>query len=118
MNVQNWRKEEVKHDVEEGASLPLQDNQTNIKATVSSNLDAGVYIDSKLNGLNTKMLVDIGATVTLVSHQLVYALPLKQHPYQQTVNQRIMSANRTEINIAGEGLFLLKTYEEQIKIEI
>jgi hypothetical protein len=40
----------------------------------TSNKEAGMYIDRKINDLQTKFLVDTGATVSLVSNKTFYAL--------------------------------------------
>ena len=40
----------------------------------TSNKEAGMYIDRKINDLQTKFLVDTGATASLVSNKIFYAL--------------------------------------------
>lgn len=58
----------------------------------SSIEECGLYVDVKIQGETSKFLVDMGATVTLVSESLYKRLPMSVRPNLHTVTQNIMTA--------------------------
>jgi predicted aspartyl protease len=49
--------------------------------------EAGVFIRAKVNGVNADMLIDIGATVTLISNDLFKKM---ENPLITTMNREIL----------------------------
>lgn len=58
-----------------------------------------MYVDVKIQGETSKFLVDMGATVTLVSESLYKRLPMSVRPNLHTVTQNIMTANSTALSV-------------------
>jgi predicted aspartyl protease len=61
--------------------------------------EAGMSIKAKVNGLNANMLVDTGATVTLVSIKLFESMA---SPVMTEMKREILTASRSKINVLGE----------------
>jgi predicted aspartyl protease len=62
--------------------------------------EAGMFIKSKVNGRNANMLVDTGATVTLVSIKLFESMA---SPVMTEMKREIITASRSKINVLGEN---------------
>ena len=59
-----------------------------------------MFIKAKVNGLNANMLVDTGATVTLVSIKLFENMT---SPVMTEMKREILTASRSKINVLGEN---------------
>lgn len=65
----------------------------NVSVGLGSSIEeCGLYVDVKIQGETSKFLVDMGATVTLVSESLYKRLPMSVRPNLHTVTQNIMTA--------------------------
>ena len=62
--------------------------------------EAGMSIKAKVNGLNANMLVDTGATVTLVSIKLFESMASS---VMTEMKREILTASRSKINVLGEN---------------
>ncbi|CAC5368540.1 unnamed protein product [Mytilus coruscus] len=58
-----------------------------------------------------------GATVTLVSHALFYRIQKKERPDLEPITQVIISANGTELSIAGKGMFCIEIGQDKFIVE-
>ncbi|CAG2215708.1 unnamed protein product [Mytilus edulis] len=85
--------------------------------TDASNMEAGAYIDVAVHNQPTKFLIDTGATVTLVSHALFYRIQKKERPELEPITQVIISANGTELSIAGKGMFCIEIGQDKFIVE-
>jgi hypothetical protein len=83
----------------------------------SSNKEAGMYIDLKINDLQTKFLVDTGATVSLVSSKIVYALDKSKRSEVGPLRQIVVSANGTDLTSMGQEFFNLTVGTQQCTVE-
>jgi predicted aspartyl protease len=83
----------------------------------TSNKEAGMYIDLKINDVPAKFLVDTGATISLVSNKIFYALDKSKRPEVRQLRQTIVTANGTNLSSIGQSLFNLKMGNQQCGIE-
>ncbi|CAC5410714.1 unnamed protein product [Mytilus coruscus] len=83
----------------------------------ASNMEAGAYIDVAVHNQPTKFLIDTGATVTLVSHALFYRIQKKERPDLEPITQVIISANGTELSLAGKGMFCIEIGQDKFIVE-
>ncbi|CAC5409281.1 Retrovirus-related Pol polyprotein from transposon 297 [Mytilus coruscus] len=97
---------------ENGSARPVhsqtrKQRRKQIKLNVQNNStkEAGAYIDVVIGNIKSSFLVDTGATVTLISNKLFNSLRKEEMLKLNQVVQTIMSANGTELNVAGKGEF-------------
>ena len=76
-----------------------------------------MYIDLKINDLQTKFLVDTGATVSLVSNKIFYALDKSKRPEVGPLRQTVVSANETDLTSMGQAFFNLTVGTQQCTVE-
>ncbi|CAG2203556.1 unnamed protein product [Mytilus edulis] len=95
---------------ENGSARPVhsrtrRQRRKQIKLNVQNNStkEAGAYTDVAIGNIKARFLVDTGATVTLISNKLFNSLRKEEMPNINQVVQTIMSANGTELNVAGKG---------------
>jgi hypothetical protein len=70
----------------------------------TSNKEAGMYIDLKINDVLAKFLVDTGATISLVSNNIFYALDKSKRPEVRPLRQTIVTDNGTNLSSMGQSL--------------
>ncbi|CAC5382862.1 unnamed protein product [Mytilus coruscus] len=94
---------------ENGSARPVhsqtrKQRRKQIKLNVQNNStkEAGAYIDVVIGNIKSSFLVDTGATVTLISNKVFNSLRKEEMPKLNQVVQTIMSANGTELNVAGK----------------
>ena len=63
--------------------------------------EAGMFIKAKVNGLNATVLVDTGATVTLVSIKLFESIT---SPVMTEMKREILTASRSKLNVLGKTI--------------
>jgi predicted aspartyl protease len=83
----------------------------------TSNKEAGMYIDLKINVLQTKFLVDTGATVSLVSNKIVYALDKSKRSEVGPLRQIVVSANGTDLTSMDQAFFNLTVGTQKCTVE-
>ena len=76
-----------------------------------------MYIDLNINDVPGKFLVDTGATISLVSNKIFYALDKSERPEVRQLKQTIVIANGTNLSSIGQSLFNLKMGNQQCGIE-
>ncbi|VDI41274.1 Hypothetical predicted protein [Mytilus galloprovincialis] len=88
-------------------SLTRRQRRKQIKLNVQNNStkEAGAYIDVAMGNIKASFFVEKGATVTLISNKLFKSLRKEEMPILNQVVQTIMSANGTDLNVAGKGEF-------------
>jgi hypothetical protein len=67
--------------------------------------------------LQTKFLVDTGATVSLVSNKIFYALDKSKRPEVGPLRQTVVSANGTDLTSMGQAFFNLTVGTQQCTVE-
>ena len=83
----------------------------------TSNMEAGIYIDLKINDVPAKFLVDTAVTIRLVSNKIFYALDKSKRSEVRPLRQTIVTANRTNLSSIGQSLLNLKMANQQCGIE-
>jgi predicted aspartyl protease len=76
-----------------------------------------MYIDLNINDVPGKFLVHTGATISLVSNKIFYALDKSERPEVRQLKQTIVIANGTNLSSIGQSLFNLKMGNQQCGIE-
>ena len=83
----------------------------------TSNKEAGIYIDLKINDVSAKFLVDTAATISLVSNKTFDVLDKSKRSEVRPLRQTIVTANRTNLSSIGQSLFNLQMGNQQCGIE-
>ena len=83
----------------------------------TSNKEAVIYIDLKINDVPAKCLVDTAATISLISNKIFYVLNKSNRSEVRPLRQTIVTANRTNLSSIGQSLFNLKMGNQQCGIE-
>ena len=76
-----------------------------------------MYIDLKITDLETKFLVDTGATVSLVSNKIVYALDKSKRSEVGSLRQIVVSANGTDLTSMDQAFFNLTVGTQKCTVE-
>jgi predicted aspartyl protease len=63
--------------------------------------EAGMFIKTRVNGLNAIMLVDTGATVTLISIKLFESMA---SPVMTEMTRDIIAASGSKLNVLGKTI--------------
>ncbi|XP_069109585.1 uncharacterized protein, partial [Argopecten irradians] len=74
----------------------------------SAALEAGLYLNAEVQHVKVRLLVDTGATVTILSKAVYESIPEEDRPKLQEVTKDIVAANGAELEVLGKGEFLLK----------
>jgi predicted aspartyl protease len=61
-------------------------------------------MDLKINDVLAKFLVDTGATISLVSNNIFYALDKSKRPEVRPLGQTIVTANGTNLSSIGQSV--------------
>ena len=84
-------------------TVESSDSPRTITGTIGVNKlasEAGVFIRVKVNGVNANMLIDTGATVTLISNDLFKKI---ENPLIPTMNREFLSASGSALQITGKN---------------
>ncbi|CAG2251941.1 unnamed protein product [Mytilus edulis] len=68
---------------------------------------AGMYVDTDLYGLSASLMVDTGATVTIISEKTYNKIPRARQPDLMSSNQQVFTASGDQLKIVGKGSFHL-----------
>ncbi|PJE78522.1 hypothetical protein CI610_02538 [invertebrate metagenome] len=74
----------------------------------SAALEAGMYVKAKIQNVDVQLLVDTGATITIISDEVYNRIPLAMRPELQKVTQEILAANGAALESLGRGSFLIR----------
>ncbi|CAC5373135.1 unnamed protein product [Mytilus coruscus] len=66
-----------------------------------------MYVDTDLYGLSASLLVDTGATVTIISEKTYNRIPRARQPDLMSSNQQVFTASGDQLKIVGKGGFRL-----------
>ncbi|VDI48461.1 Hypothetical predicted protein [Mytilus galloprovincialis] len=69
--------------------------------------EAGMYVDTDLYGLSASLMVDTGATVTIISEKTYNRIPRARQPDLMSSNQQVFTASGDQLKIVGKGSFHL-----------
>ena len=68
-------------------------------------MDAGLFIEMDVCGVKAKLLVDTGATVSLISTELMSRIPEEDRPRLDSFSRDILDAGGNCLQISGKGTF-------------
>ncbi|XP_033761565.1 uncharacterized protein LOC117343329 [Pecten maximus] len=73
-------------------------------AGVSAACDAGIYIQTTIKGIEVKLLVDTGSTVTIVSRDVFDRIREDDRPSMENMDKLIKTANGSRLEVVGAGV--------------
>ena len=85
-------------------------NQSSIQGSIgvsSAAQEAGMYIEADIHQGKCKLLVDTGATVSIVSNDIYQKILDVARPTLTSSNQEVLTASGDKLKIIGRGNFLL-----------
>ena len=98
-----------------GRARPLRSevktNQSSIHGSIgvsSAAQEAGMYVEADIHQVKCKLLVDTGATVSIVSNDIYQKIPDVARPTLTSTNQEVLTASGDKLNILGRGNFLMR----------
>ena len=80
-------------------------------------LEAGLFIEMDICGVKAKLLVDTGATVTLISTRLFHRIPEENQPKLSPFSRAILDAGGNCLPISGFGTFSAKICALSCKLD-
>ena len=80
-------------------------------------LEAGLFIEMDVCGVKAKLLVDTGATVTLISTRLFHRIPEENQPKLSPFSRAILDAGGNCLPISGFGTFSAKICALSCKLD-
>ena len=69
---------------------------------------SGLFVEVEVRGVKAKMLVDTGATDTILSSTLYHRIPGVKRPHLNTSNSGVRNADGTELSTLGRGWIELR----------
>ena len=98
-----------------GRARPLRSevttNQSSIQGSIgvsSAAQEAGMYVEADIHQVKCKLLVDTGATVSIVSNDIYQKIPDVARPTLTSTNQEVLTASGDKLKILGRGNFLMR----------
>ena len=70
--------------------------------------DAGLYMKASIHNVPVRLLVDTGATITIISKEVYEKMTDTMRPYLQPVERDIVTANGAELEVFGKANFIIK----------
>jgi hypothetical protein len=86
-------------------------NQSSIQGSIgvsSAAQEAGMYVKADIHQIKCKLLVDTGATVSIVSNDIYQKIPGVARPTLTSTNQEVLTASGDKLKILGRGNFLMR----------
>lgn len=92
------------------SSIRNRKRQKQRKASVAGGtglVEAGMYLPVCVNGIKTNMLIDSGATASLLSTEVYQSIPAKNRPNLKPIHGEMVAINGMSLEIFGYGEFNL-----------
>ncbi|XP_021371063.1 uncharacterized protein LOC110461754 [Mizuhopecten yessoensis] len=89
--------------------------QTEQKANIgvsSAVHEAGMYIKTDIHGAKAKLLVDTGATITLISEDLYNHISQAARPELKQISKEVLTASGDKLPILGQGRFNIRLEDD------
>jgi predicted aspartyl protease len=67
-----------------------------------------MYVETDIHQVKCKLLVDTGATVSIVLNDIYQKIPDVVRPTLTSTNQDVLTANGDKLKILGRGNFLMR----------
>ena len=68
-------------------------------------LEGGLYVAAKVNGVKCNLLIDTGATVTLLSRRVQKKISVNSRPKLRPVSQTVLAAGGDQLNVYGKATY-------------
>ena len=98
-----------------GRARPLRSevttNQSSIQGSIgvsSAAQEAGMYVEADIHQVKCKLLVETGATVSIVSNDIYQKIPDVARPILTSTNQEVLTASGDKLKILGRCNFLMR----------
>jgi hypothetical protein len=94
----------------------VKTNQSNIQGSIgvsSGAQEAGMYVEADIHQVKCKLLVDTGATVSIVSNDMYKKIPDVARPTLTSTNQEVLTASGDKLKILGRGNYLMRLDDTQ-----
>lgn len=82
----------------------------------TSNHKAGIFLQTKVNEIQAKMLIDTGASLTLISKKIYDLIPQHSRPILEEISQRVLNASGDELPQYGKAIFGIKVCQSETQI--
>ena len=80
-------------------------------------LESGLFVNAKINGLDSKLLVDTGATLTLISAKLMEHIARQDTPELFPMERDVWDAGGNKMNVMGKGMFTFQISNFQCAVK-
>ena len=85
----------------------VKTNQSSIQGSIRVS-SAAMYVEADIHQVECKLLVDTGATVSIVSNNIYQKIPDVARPTLTSTNQEVLTASGDKLKILGRGNFLMR----------
>ena len=77
--------------------------------------EAGIFVEAIMNGFRVKLLVDTGATLSIISPDVLHAVLNDPSPIFDQVDKPILMADRTALKVEGSVLMSLSISGQEFR---
>lgn len=96
-------------------------NDSRVSSTTVMKVDqdsheSGLFVQAKVNGTQCNLLLDTGATLTILSDQL-YAIGKISRTSLLPISQRIVGADGAPLTVQGKGVFGIKLGSQEFETQ-
>ena len=98
-----------------GRARPLRSEVTTKQSSIQGSIgvssaaqEACMYVEADIHQVKCKLLVDTGATVSIVSNDIYQKIPDVARPTLTSTNQDVLTASGDKLKILGRGNFLMR----------
>uniref|UniRef100_A0A8W8NC53 Peptidase A2 domain-containing protein n=1 Tax=Magallana gigas TaxID=29159 RepID=A0A8W8NC53_MAGGI len=82
----------------------------------TSNHEAGIFLQTKQNEVQAKMLIDTGASLTLISKKIYDLMPQHTRPILEASSQRVLNASGDALPQYGRAIFGIAVCQSETHI--
>uniref|UniRef100_A0A8W8J306 Peptidase A2 domain-containing protein n=1 Tax=Magallana gigas TaxID=29159 RepID=A0A8W8J306_MAGGI len=82
----------------------------------TSNHEAGIFLQTKVNEVQAKMLIDTGASLTLISKKIYDLMPQHTRPILEASLQRVLNASGDALPQYGRAIFGIEVCQSETHI--
>uniref|UniRef100_A0A8W8J6L5 CCHC-type domain-containing protein n=1 Tax=Magallana gigas TaxID=29159 RepID=A0A8W8J6L5_MAGGI len=116
------KSEPYRNSLGEGKTRQIRSNRrknkcinANIGAN-TSNQEAGIFLQTKVNEVQAKMLIDTGASLTLISKKIYDLMPQHTLPILEESSQRVLNASGDALPQYGRAIFRIEVCQSETHI--
>lgn len=82
----------------------------------TSNHEAGIFLQTKVNEVQAKMLIDTGASLTLISKKIYDLMPQHTRPILEASSQKVLNASGDALPQYGKAIFGIEVCQSETHI--